>query len=77
MPCFPAPWIRICPEALTYRRPLRSPSHEPSSTEENGEEEIFPDPLSESMAESWRSSAANALERKYAALVAAETAHRK
>ena len=44
---------------------------------ENGEEEIFPDPLSESMAESWRSSAAKALERKYAALIAAETAHRK
>jgi NAD(P)-dependent dehydrogenase (short-subunit alcohol dehydrogenase family) len=39
---------------------------------ENGDEEIFPDPLSESMAESWRSGAAKALERKYAALVAAE-----
>jgi NAD(P)-dependent dehydrogenase (short-subunit alcohol dehydrogenase family) len=39
---------------------------------EHGEEEIFPDPLSESMAESWRSGAAKALERKYAALVAAE-----
>src|SRR6266566_282709 len=39
---------------------------------ENGEEDIFPDPMSQSMAESWRSSAAKALERQYAALVAAE-----
>jgi hypothetical protein len=30
---------------------------------EKGEEEIFPDPMSESMAESWRSGAAKALER--------------
>src|SRR5918994_5121747 len=36
---------------------------------ENGDEEIFPDPMSESMAESWRSGAAKALERQYAALV--------
>jgi NAD(P)-dependent dehydrogenase (short-subunit alcohol dehydrogenase family) len=36
---------------------------------EKGEEEIFPDPMSESMAESWRSSAAKALERQNAALV--------
>jgi NAD(P)-dependent dehydrogenase (short-subunit alcohol dehydrogenase family) len=39
---------------------------------ENGEEDIFPDPLSESMAEWWRSGVANALERQYAALVAAK-----
>jgi NAD(P)-dependent dehydrogenase (short-subunit alcohol dehydrogenase family) len=39
---------------------------------EKGEEEIFPDPMSESMAESWRSGAAKALERENAALVAAE-----
>ena len=39
---------------------------------ENGEEEIFPDPMSESLAESWRSGAAKALERQYAALVEAE-----
>jgi short-subunit dehydrogenase len=39
---------------------------------ENGEEEIFPDPISASMAESWRGGAAKALERQYAALVAAE-----
>jgi NAD(P)-dependent dehydrogenase (short-subunit alcohol dehydrogenase family) len=36
---------------------------------ENGEEEIFPDPASASMAESWRSSAAKALEREMAALL--------
>jgi NAD(P)-dependent dehydrogenase (short-subunit alcohol dehydrogenase family) len=39
---------------------------------ENGEEEIFPDPMSESMAESWRSGAAKALERQNAALVQTE-----
>jgi NAD(P)-dependent dehydrogenase (short-subunit alcohol dehydrogenase family) len=39
---------------------------------EKGEEEIFPDPMSEPMAESWRSGAAKALERQNAALVAAE-----
>ena len=36
---------------------------------ERGEEEIFPDPASASMAESWRSGAAKALERRYAAFV--------
>jgi hypothetical protein len=36
------------------------------------EEDIFPDPMSKAMAESWRSGAAKALEREYAALVAAE-----
>jgi len=35
---------------------------------EKGEEDIFPDPMSQSMAESWRSGAAKALERQYAAL---------
>ena len=39
---------------------------------EKGEEEIYPDPMSESMAESWRSGAAKALERQNAALVQAE-----
>jgi NAD(P)-dependent dehydrogenase (short-subunit alcohol dehydrogenase family) len=38
---------------------------------ENGEEDIFPDPMAASMAEGWRSGAAKALERQYAALVAA------
>ena len=39
---------------------------------ENGEDDIFPDPMSESMAESWRSGAVKALERQFAALVEAE-----
>jgi hypothetical protein len=39
---------------------------------ENGEEDIFPDPMSAAMAESWRSGAAKALERENAAFVAAE-----
>ncbi len=39
---------------------------------EKDEEDIFPDPMSESMAESWRSGAVKALERQFAALVAAE-----
>jgi NAD(P)-dependent dehydrogenase (short-subunit alcohol dehydrogenase family) len=36
-----------------------------------GDEEIFPDPMSETLAESWRTGAAKALERQNAALVAA------
>jgi NAD(P)-dependent dehydrogenase (short-subunit alcohol dehydrogenase family) len=36
-----------------------------------GEEDIFPDPMSESMAESWRSGAVMALERQFATLVEA------
>jgi hypothetical protein len=36
---------------------------------ENREDEIFPDPMSEAMAENWRSAAAKALERQFAALV--------
>ena len=39
---------------------------------ENGEEDIFPDPMSESMAESWRSGAVKALEHQNAAFVGAE-----
>src|SRR3979411_1108823 len=39
---------------------------------EKEEEDIFPDPMSESMAESWRSGAAKARARQYAALVAVE-----
>jgi NAD(P)-dependent dehydrogenase (short-subunit alcohol dehydrogenase family) len=38
---------------------------------ERGEEEIFPDPMSESIADSWRSSAAKALERQNSALLEA------
>ena len=36
---------------------------------EKEDEEIFPDPMSESIAESWRSSAVKALERQFAAYV--------
>jgi NAD(P)-dependent dehydrogenase (short-subunit alcohol dehydrogenase family) len=39
---------------------------------ETGEEEIFPDPLSASMAQSWRSGPAKELERQNAALVQAQ-----
>jgi NAD(P)-dependent dehydrogenase (short-subunit alcohol dehydrogenase family) len=39
---------------------------------ERGDEEIFPDPMSETMAGSWRAGAAKQLERQNAALVAAE-----
>jgi NAD(P)-dependent dehydrogenase (short-subunit alcohol dehydrogenase family) len=39
---------------------------------ENGDEEIFPDPMSASMAEGWRNGASKALERQMAAFVAAE-----
>jgi NAD(P)-dependent dehydrogenase (short-subunit alcohol dehydrogenase family) len=38
---------------------------------DNGEEDIFPDPLSQSVAESWRNGAIKELERENAALVAA------
>jgi short-subunit dehydrogenase len=36
---------------------------------ERGDEEIFPDPMSEQIAEGWRSSALKALERQFAAYV--------
>jgi NAD(P)-dependent dehydrogenase (short-subunit alcohol dehydrogenase family) len=39
---------------------------------EKGEEDIFPDPMSESIAESWRSGAVKALERQFAEFVEAE-----
>ena len=39
---------------------------------DNGLDEIFPDPMSESLAQSWRNGAAKALERQYAALLATE-----
>ena len=39
---------------------------------ENGEEDIFPDPMSESVAESWRSGAVKAFERRNAAFAATE-----
>jgi len=36
---------------------------------ENGEEDIFPDPMSASVAESWRTGQVKALERQFAAMV--------
>jgi NAD(P)-dependent dehydrogenase (short-subunit alcohol dehydrogenase family) len=36
---------------------------------DNGEEDIFPDPVSQTMADSWRGSVAKALEHQYAAFV--------
>lgn len=39
---------------------------------EKGEEDIFPDPMSQTMADSWRSGAVKAVERQFASLVAAE-----
>ncbi len=38
---------------------------------ENGEEEIFPDPFSQSLAEGWRTGVAKELERQNAALLQA------
>jgi NAD(P)-dependent dehydrogenase (short-subunit alcohol dehydrogenase family) len=39
---------------------------------DNGDEDIFPDPTSQTMAASWRGSVAKALEREYAAFVQAQ-----
>ena len=36
---------------------------------EKGEQDIFPDPASQSLAEGWRTGAAKALEREFAAFV--------
>jgi NAD(P)-dependent dehydrogenase (short-subunit alcohol dehydrogenase family) len=41
---------------------------------ERGEDDIFPDPMSETLADSWRSGVAKALERQNAALAAASAA---
>ena len=41
---------------------------------ENEEEDIFPDPMSQILAESWRGGVAKALEHEYAALVQAQPA---
>jgi NAD(P)-dependent dehydrogenase (short-subunit alcohol dehydrogenase family) len=39
---------------------------------EKGQDDIFPDPMSQTLAESWRSGAVKALERQFAALVNAQ-----
>ena len=41
---------------------------------ESGDEDIFPDPASQSLAEGWRNGAAKALEREFAAFVPASAA---
>ena len=60
-------------------RDLDAPKASPASVAraifdgvENDEEDIFPDPMSESMAQGWRSGPAKALERRYAVLAVAE-----
>jgi hypothetical protein len=37
---------------------------------DSGEEDIFPDPMSQSVAAGWRAGVAKALEREYAAIAA-------
>ena len=57
----------------TSRFPKASPSSVARATFdglENEEEEIFPDPFSQTQSESWRISAAKELERQNAGLVA-------
>jgi len=41
---------------------------------EDGDEEIFPDPMSAAIAESWRGGATKVLERQFAAYIQAEPA---
>jgi NAD(P)-dependent dehydrogenase (short-subunit alcohol dehydrogenase family) len=64
------------PVATDMTRYLDIPKASPESVAraifdgtEEGDQEIFPDPLSAPLAESWRSGAAKALERQFAALV--------
>jgi NAD(P)-dependent dehydrogenase (short-subunit alcohol dehydrogenase family) len=69
--------VLIGPPDTDMNRGLEIPKASPESTAqgifdgvEREEEDIFPDPLSQSIAESWRSGAAKALERQFAASVA-------
>lgn len=69
------------PTDTDMSRELDAPKASPESVAraifdgvENEEEDIFPDPMSQSMAAGWRSSPAKALEREYAAIAAAERA---
>jgi NAD(P)-dependent dehydrogenase (short-subunit alcohol dehydrogenase family) len=68
--------VQLGPVDTDMTRDLDIPKASPESVArgifdgvEKEEEDIFPDPMSESMAESWRSSAAKALERQMAAFV--------
>jgi len=70
--------VLIGPTDTDMNRGLDIPKASPGSTAkgifdgvEKEEEDIFPDPISASMAESWNGSAAKALERQNAAFVAA------
>ena len=60
-----------CGISTSRRRGLRM-WREPHSTVERGEEEIFPDPMSQLLADGWRAGVAKELERQNAALVAPE-----
>jgi hypothetical protein len=42
---------------------------------EKGEEDIFPDPTSQSMAEGWRAGTVKVLKRQFAAVVQERAAH--
>jgi NAD(P)-dependent dehydrogenase (short-subunit alcohol dehydrogenase family) len=73
--------VLIGPTDTDMNRGLEIPKNPSESTAqgifdgvENGQEDIFPDPMSASMAESWNGSAAKALERQNAAFVAAQSA---
>jgi len=65
-------------------RALDAPKASPESVAQaifdgldKGEDDIFPDPASQSLAESWRTGPAKALERRYAALIAEATPRRE
>jgi NAD(P)-dependent dehydrogenase (short-subunit alcohol dehydrogenase family) len=70
--------VMIGPTDTDMTRGLEMPKNSPEATAqgifdgvENEEEEIFPDPISASMADSWNSSAVKAMERQNATFVAA------
>ena len=54
------------------RRPPEDVARATLDGMERGEDEIFPDPMSQSVADGWRAGVAKELERQNAALVAAE-----
>ena len=59
--------VRLKREILL--RHIRTGFEEGFDGVEDGEEDIFPDPASQSVADGWRNSAAKALERQFAAFV--------
>jgi NAD(P)-dependent dehydrogenase (short-subunit alcohol dehydrogenase family) len=73
--------VFIGPTDTDMSRELDAPKASPESVAraifdgvEKQEEDIFPDPMSQTMAAGWQSSPAKALEREYAAVAAAERA---